>query len=286
MTSLCPLLLAVVLEPLRVSATEPTNIDGEAAVQGVHVRVGSLANDWTVRVVGTDADAETATVELAPPAGAQSFRRTVALHAGDAETRGRELASSVAVILENYVEPEPEPAPESKPNPPPVERPTFDQHGYVALDGSVAFGPHAAPATSGGVGLRVGGWLASAHVHPRLHVGWVAARRSGLALDGVEIEAGAAFGGELLDAKLWLGAGPFADALGVRAKATGVAAAWAGRVHIPLIAVYRPHPWVCLGAEVGPTLQFPPLRFLSDDASLRWRTLRVRAVLAVGVIFR
>lgn len=289
MELLCSLLFAVALEPLQVSTEVASEIDTEATVQGVHVRVGRVANDWVARVTAIDREAQTATVELQPPGDEASFRREVPLHAAEPDAQGRELAAGLAVIFENYTPPSPDrsPAAEVEVDAKPVEAapPSFNRTGFVAVGGSLSLGPHTAPAIAGLVGIQVGGWVAGAHVQPRLRLGWVGARPRGVDLDGVALEAGVAFGGELAQGSLWLGAGPFGEAVWVRAKGSQSASTWAGQLQVPVIATVRLPRRISLGFEVGPTLQFPPLRFVTDTAQVRWRTVRLRAGISIGFVF-
>jgi hypothetical protein len=245
----------------------------------VTVRLRDASDDWVVSVTETETDL--ARVELTSPQG-EKFTREVQLEGDDAEARGLQLATAVAVIIETYEPPLP-PKVEPPPQPPPPP-PEHHPKGWIGVGGRIGGGPTHALHLDGGVGVAGGAWLLDDHVQPMLDVGWMRSQSGELEIDAVRLHAGALFGGSVLRGHLWVGAGATGGAVGARARAESSASGWAGSVAIPLALQGRVS-WFVVEAHAGPWLTLPPLRFTGAGRSLRWGLVRFFAGVRVGVTF-
>ena len=280
------LALAAALGPFRIDGDSPLT-DLDAAARGVEVRLREQSDDW--QVVASDVGADRVRLQFTPPRG-EAFERTVTLESSDPGERGRELGTALTVIIEQHelppeAPPEPPPPEPPPPDPPPPPSPAPRPAGWVGVGGHVDVGPPSRPDAAYGVTLAGGAWVLRDHLQPRAEIGWSRSGEDGLTVDGLRLAAGLAAGGTVARGRLWLGGGVLGGAVGARARAEGSASGWAGRLTVPFIAQARLG-WLLLGTHLGPQLTLPRLRFLGNNATLRWGRVRFVAGIRVGVVFR
>ena len=270
------LALVLLLDAPPTVDAAPQIVDADAAEAGIVVRAGDQASDWTIEV-GTLADGR-AVVTLTAPDGWVT-RREVTLDGEDPEARARQLASSVAVVIENY-QPRSDPDPAAPELPP--EQPTVPA-GWLAVGGRISTGPVGRADVAPGVTISGGTWLLRDHVVPFAAVGWRRTSDASLAVDGVAVRAGAAFGTALASEHLWIGAGVAAGALGGFARDSRNASGWAAHLVAPVLVQARAGVFFAQ-IDVGPELALPPLRFVGNTGSARWGHLRAAIGLHVGIL--
>ncbi len=269
------LVLAALLGgPLEVGVEPRSELDAEALHHGIELRLGSRAEGWRIHIETIDLDHVRA--RLVSPDGEVRVR-TLTLTGQTPEDRSRELAATLALLMEDAGTDEP-PETTRAPTPDPTPPPT---RGWIALTGHVGFGRDLA--VTGGAGLRGGAWLLREHLQPLAEIDWMHAGRGRLTIDGVRFGAGLAGGTALATGRVWLGAGALARAVWAAARAEGRGAAWTSSTFVGPIAQVRIRRLV-IGARVGVDLTLPPLRFEGNRDVLRWGLVRMAAGLSVGSV--
>lgn len=263
--------------PLRVEAP-PDTVEKQAAVDAITRRIGDRGEDWSI-VVGP-LERQRAVVTLTAPDG-WVLRREVMLDAEDATSRSRQLATSAALVIENY-----EPRPEEPVVPPAREPPPVRvAKGFVAVGARASTGPASRAAFAPGLSLAGGAWVLRDRLLPLAIVEWRRSSAGELRVDGVSALAGAAVGGGLARGRLWLGAGLVGGALGGFARDSRSASGWATHIATPLIVQGR-FGSVLVDFHAGAELTLPALAFRGDADALRWGHWRALVALRVGFIVR
>ena len=273
------LALVLLLDAPPTIEAEAELVDVDAAREGIVVRAGERADDWTIEV-GPPTD-DRAVVTLTAPDG-WVMDREVTLDGEDPEARARQLAASAVVVIENY-EPRTEPEPQPEPPPPPPPEPAKGPAGWVSAGGRLSTGPSGRADVAPGVTLGGGMWLLREHVAPFVGLGWRRSSSAELTVDGVAARAGVLFGLPLARDHLWVGGGIGAGALGGFARDSRSASGWAAHVVAPAVVQLRAGVFFAQ-LDVGAELTLPPLRFVGNADSVRWGHLRAAIGLHVGFV--
>lgn len=277
---MCTLALVLVLAAPPTIEAEPDLVDIDAARDGIVVRAGERADDWTIEV-GPPTD-DRVVVTLTAPDG-WVMDREVTLDGEDEEARARQLAASAVVVIENY-EPRTEPDPDPDPPPPdPPPEPPKGPAGWLSLGGRVSTGPSGRADAAPGVTVSGGTWLLREHIAPFGALGWRRSSSDGLTVDGVAVRAGVLAGLPLANEHLWIGGGIAAGALGGFARDSRSAAGWAAHLVAPAVVQVRAGVFFAQ-LDVGAELTLPPLRFVGNAGSVRWGHLRAAIGLHVGFV--
>lgn len=271
--------------PLRLDISA-THIDPKATAHGLHARVGGLAG-WSIDVHDAGV-ADRLEVALRSPDG-RTQTRWLTLVNTTAEDRSRELAASLAILIEQWddpPEPEPEPKPEPKPEPVPVAPPQPRPAPEPPVRGWLGLGPRAELGRSpfGGVDLLGGVWLVREHLQPLVSVGWAATAQEGVSLHTVRFGAGLAAGAPLARGRLWLGAHALVHGLWARAHDARTQTLWTGSGEAGGTLQVRGRRWL-VGVRTGVDVHLPPLRVRGDLARLGQGPVHWVVGLSFGVIF-
>lgn len=269
--------------PLRLDISA-THIDPKATAHGLHARVGGLAG-WSIDVRDAGV-ADRLEVALRSPDG-RTQTRWLTLVNTTAEDRSRELAASLAILIEQWddpPEPEPEPVapqqPRAQPTPRPRPAPEPPVRGWLGV------GPRAELGRSpfGGVDLLGGVWLVREHLQPLVSVGWAATAQEGVSLHTIRFGAGLAAGAPLARGRLWLGAHALVHGLWARAHDARTQTLWTGSGEAGGTLQVRGRRWL-VGVRTGVDVHLPPLRVRGDLARLRQGPVHWVVGLSFGVIF-
>lgn len=264
--------------PLEVrSAT----VDPARTEAGLRARVGDDLGGWTITVDDT-AETDLVAVHLRAPDGRLVDRQLV-LTGTTLEDRSRELAASLALLIEapppsGPADPgptDPDPAPD--PDPPPSPR----IRGFLGLGPRLELGRGLL--VDGGVDLEGGVWLLRDHLQPLVGLGLSGAQQTGVSLLHLRLGAGLAVGAPL-PRGLWLGAHALVHALWLRASDARDATVWSSTSDLGALLQYR-GPRLYLGLRTGVDLTLPPLNVVGQRAEVRRGPARWFVGLSVGVRF-
>lgn len=254
-------------------------IDTQVATQGLRARVGDL-DDWriTVRDATSGASQELVVeVWLRAPDGSQ-HRRRLPLAGTTTEDRGRELAASLALLMEQWDD---RPA-DAPPSSAPARALPRDRPAEAGAPGPlVATAPRARAwlglgprlelarwPPEAGLDLLFGGWLLAERLQPMLSAGWSATGRQGLSVQTLRLGAGLAAGRPLARGRWWLGAHALVHALWARAQDSRSATLWASSSELGGTFQVRGARWF-VGLRTGLDLALPELRVRGNTAYLR-----------------
>lgn len=254
------LLLAVLAAPPQTAAPAPqldlaaAAIDPAATAAGLRARAGPRLDGWSVTVRDAAAPGEVEAV-LRSPTGEQRRRRLV-LTGATTDDRSRELAASLALLVE-------EDDPEPDPKPPPTTPPPAKPRGWLGLGPRLEVGSPPA----GGLDLIGGAWLVRDHVQPLANLAWSSTASHGLRLHSLRLGGGVAAGAPLRAGRIWLGGHVLVHAQWVQARDAAVASAWTAATEVGGLVQVR---WsrVVLAARTGVDLNFPPLRLQGAAAQI------------------
>jgi len=284
--ALTALALLALLAPPQLDLSSATAIDPRATTQGLHARVSAL-DDWSITVHDTTLESPERAVEvwLSAPNGTSRQRR-LPLAGTTVEDRSRELAASLALLIEQWDD-----LPAEPPSQPPS---TADTHPHTPRDAPapparawLGLGPrlelaHSPPA--GGIDLLFGAWLLRERLQPLLSVGWGATGTEGLSLHTVRFGGGLAAGSPLARGRLWLGAHAIVHALWARAHDSRSATLWGSSSEVGGSLQVRGARWL-VGVRTGLDLALPELRARGNSARLRRGPVQWVLGVTFGVIF-
>jgi hypothetical protein len=262
-----PLAVLAVLVSLAAPQLDlsATSVDPAATATGLHARVGPL-EDWTIRV-HDGAAPNTVRMTLRSPDGRQQ-QRSVALTGTTHEDRSRELAASLALVIEQWDDPPPPsqapPRADREPRPPAGTEPAPPTRGWLGLGPRLGVGRSL---VEGGLDLQGGAWLAREHVQPLASLGWSATARDGLSLHTLRMGAGLAIGAPVLTGRMWIGGHALTHAAWTRVHDAQTASVWANSTEFGGLLQVRGGRWL-VGVRTGVELYLPQLRAQGNVARL------------------
>jgi hypothetical protein len=272
--------LAVVLLAAPAVTSTSERFDAAATAEALEVRLGRRADHWQVEVAD-DVDGQHAAVHLRSNEG-EDTRRTFVVTGATTEERSRELAAALALVIEEYLPPEPKPTP-PKPTPkpkPPIPPPRKRAEGWLAIGARVGVG-RPTDVDAGG-SLRGGALWGRRIVQPIGSLAWSRSRERGLVLDGVRFGAGVGVGADLPGTPLWLGAAVVPHAVWALARHTSRDRGWTSATELSALLQVRAR-WFYGGLRVGAEITAPPLRARGTGADLRWGSARLLVGLELGL---
>jgi hypothetical protein len=264
-------------------------IDGDAIEVGLRARVGAVVDEWaiTVEAVG----GQTYRVELLGPDGAMQTRE-VTLDGQTDEDRSRELASTIALLIESQPIEDPgvdEPpssgetpvaASESTEEPAPEPQPAKSATGLLLLEGHVGLGPAPNLDADLGLGLAGGAWIVREHLQPRVAVRWSHSWAGDLRVHQFSGRLGLAAGAPL--GRFWLGVLAMPAVEWTHAQQIRTASTWAVGGEASLLGQVRQGP-VVVGLRAGIETTFTALRAIGTNDVIRWGHLRALLVVEIGL---
>lgn len=253
-----------------VTSSTP-GIDAELVERGLRARLGEALEGWQIDV-GSESDTQVSVVLVGPDGEADSRRMDVS--GETSEDRSRDLAASLAIVVDQYVAP-----PVDEPIAPSPER--FRMF-YLSLGPRIGVGSPSDPDLGGT--LAGGVWVAKDHLQPRIQGSYVASPHGRLLLHGVRFGAGLAAGGSVAKHRLWLGALVMPQAQWVQARDRRVLEAWGFSLEASAVAQVR---WAraFLGARTGADVTLPPISARGAGVRVRWGIFRYMAALEAGIRF-
>lgn len=268
-----PILIAAWLAIAPLGETgldlDAEGLDADAVEAGLRARVGDELELWSITV-----ERETPTryrVELRR-GDARPDRRVVTLAGPTDEDRSRELAATLALILD-------EADPVGAPDPVQVEPELDLPIGFVALEGQINLGPPRDLDPSFGLGLGGGLWLLGDHLQPRARVGWSHSWVG--SLDVHQVFAGLGLAGGAPVGRFWFGALALPAVKWTYARQISSSSAWFGGGEVSVLAQYRRRHFV-VGLRTGIETTFPAPRVPGTREVIRWGHVRWLAVLELG----
>ncbi|MCA9711422.1 MAG: hypothetical protein KDK70_36630 [Myxococcales bacterium] len=255
-------------------------VEAQAVVRGLELRVGPRWRAWTIDVADGTEDA--VEVRLRAPSGTIHTRR-LTLSTETTDARSRELASALALLIEQLRDDETEAEAEPLPPTPEPAPPKPAPSGWVGVGPRAALNGRAPVDPDVGVSLAGGAWLLRDHLQPVAELSWSGWSRDTLRLDALRMGAGVLgglTGGP--EGRLWGGGGALVRAQWARAAAAAVATGWWASPALVGALQYRGR-IVVAGAWVGVDLQLPPLRAHDEHSQIRWSIVRPMATLHVGI---
>jgi hypothetical protein len=259
-------------------------IDGEAIEVGLRARVGTVVDEWAITVAAVGG--QTYRVELVGPDGATQTRE-VTLDGQTDEDRSRELASTIALLMQSQPledpgtgEPSSLDAQPSTDAPEPEPRPAEAATGLLLIEGHVGFGPPRNLDADLGLGLAGGAWIVREHLQPRVAVRWSHSWVGDLRMHQFSGRIGLAAGAPL--GRFWLGVLAMPAVEWTHAQQIRTASAWAVGGEASLLGQVRHGPMV-VGLRAGIETTFPSLRGIGTNDVIRWGHLRALLVLEIGL---
>ncbi|PCC75364.1 hypothetical protein SAMN02745121_03910 [Nannocystis exedens] len=298
------MLLALAI--LAVLAAAPIEVgtdlvDAGRLEAGLRARIGPTLDDWKITVTPTG-QAGQVHVSIALRDG-QRFGQAVQFAGKTVEDRTRELAASVALLIEVYPQHQASPldgstsppasgssaGQEQPPRQPGPGEPAPAKPLRPALRGWLGLGPRIELGSGlrfeAGVDLMGGLWLARDHVQPILSLNFSGGARHGISVLHGRFGAGAAFGAPLGPGdRLWLGAHLLAHALYIHAAEKATDATWLSSTEIGGLLQYRGRR-LFLGLRTGIDLTLPAVSIRGTRGVVRREIPRWCFGLMVGVVF-
>jgi hypothetical protein len=269
------------------------DLEADAIANGIDARLGEMVDGWVIAVQpgATSSDVH---IRLRSPNG-RVVERDVELDGTEVDSRNRELASMLALILEQAAaepdippeeppeDPPPEdPPPEPPPDPPPPPPPEPLAVGWVAALGRVGLNPSSNVAPDPGVGLVGGAWIDRFHLQPVVQVAWGRTSRDNITIDGVRFGAGLLAGTDFGAGRWWAGGGAIGQAMWGSVRAEASATGWFSATELLGMLQVRGRWWMA-GARVGVDLVLPPLRARGNRGIVRWAIARPAFGIMLGV---
>lgn len=265
-------------------------VDGEAIEEGLRTRVGAVVDAWTITVEAVGGP--TYRVELLGPDGVVQSRE-VTLDGETDEDRSRELASTIALIIQSQPladpaideppssgDPQATASPESTHEPGPGPQPAKAATGLLLLEGHVGLGPPRNLDADLGLGLTGGAWVVREHLQPRVSVRWSHSWAGDLRVHQFSGRLGLAAGAPL--GRFWLGVLAMPALEWTHAQQLRAASAWAVGGEASLLGQVRQGHLV-VGLRAGVETTFPAPRAIGTNDVIRWGHLRALLVVEIGL---
>ena len=250
-------------------------LDAAAVEAGLRARVGDTLDDWQVSVEPSS-QADRYEVEVRDSAGRPVEQRSLELIGDSDEARSRELAASLALIIEaQATAPDP---PARTPGPASDEAddaPPALPRGFVVVEPHLELGSPNALAPGVGLGLGGGGWLVNDRLQLRGRVRWTHAWSGEVQVHGLRTSFGV--GGGFPIGRWWLGGLVMPGFAWTRGVSTEPSSRFAFGGELSAVAQFR-LPRAVFGVRVGTEATLPAvlMRPLSEAPSvltlvpLRW----------------
>ncbi|MBZ5711101.1 hypothetical protein [Nannocystis pusilla] len=251
-------------------------VDPRRTESGLRTRVGDDLDAWTISVhPGPTADQ--VDVHLRAPDGTTRQRR-VALSGANRDDRSRELAASLALLMDEA------PSPPRSGRPaiaPPAPRPA-PVSGWLGLGPRIEVGPKL---VEGGVDVMGGAWLLREHLQPIASLSLGGAAPGHVSLFHLRFGGGIAAGAALPDRRIWLGGHVIAHVLRSRARDLDrFVVDWMSATEIGATVQYRGRR-LFLGARTGIDLVLPSRTVPRHGARFRRGPAQWMLGLVIGVAF-
>lgn len=270
MAAFAPILIAAWLAVAPASEAaldlDAEGLDADALELGLRARVGDELDAWSITV-----ERESPTryrVELRR-GSARRDRREVILEGPTDEDRSRELAATLALIIDDS-----EDLGASNPAAP-VQLPV----GFIVAEAHVELGPPRDLDPSFGLALGGGAWLLGDHLQPRVRVGWSHSWAG--PLDVHQVHAGLGLAGGAAVGRLWIGALVLPSFNWTYARQVRASSGWFGGGELSAVVQYRRRHLV-VGLRTGIETLFPAPRVPGTQAVIRWGHVRWLGVLELG----
>lgn len=277
--ALLPLSLALFAALLSAPVDRPTHefdapgLDAAAVELGLRARAGDELEGWAIMVESVGGARYS--LRLRGPGDELEEQREIELTGQTDEDRSRELASTLALIIEDHGE-------IGAPLAPRLPR------AFVAVEGHLGLGPPRAPDLDLGVGLGGGVWLLRDHLQPRLRVawshGWSGALRVNQLDVGLGLAAGASVGGSRRPNLLWIGGLVMPTFSWNHIEQVRSATIWSGGGELGVLAQLR-LPRLVVGVRTGVETTFPAIRALGSPDVIRLGHLRWLLAIELGLGF-
>ena len=270
-----------------VAGFDAEGLDPVAVEAGLRVRLGDELDRWSIRVRYESPTRYRVELRLVGSAAVQADQRVVILEGPSDVDRSRELASTLALIIEEAdgelggLEAEPETIPKTDPDT--DLNPAADLElpvGFVVVEAHVGLGPPRKLDPDFGLGLGAGAWLLGDHLQPRVRVGWSHSWAG--ALEVHQVNAGLGLAGGTALGRFWVGALVMPAIKWTYARQISSSSGWFGGGEASLIVQYR-RPHVVLGLRTGVDTTFPAPRVPGTQDVIRWGHLRWLCVFEVGI---
>ncbi len=267
-------------EPADGLAIRSPLVSHDAVARGLDARVSEPWRTYAIEVVAGPDDASV-DVTVARGAGPVQARR-LRLAGQTIDERSRELASALALIIEQL--PAADGSSPTRPDPDPQTQPAGwgAPRGWVGLGPRIGFNAARPSHVDGGLGLAGGAWLVRDHLQPLAVLEWSRSVNRPLIVDAVRVGAGLLAGSSVGAGRLWLGGGGSIRAQWARAKAERTVSSWWTSPSALLSAQYRARV-LLLGLWTGVDFVFPALRARSNGGSIGWARVRPFVMAHVGV---
>lgn len=254
-------------------------VDPDAVRQGLELRVGDQWQRWTIEVEDGPLP-DQLEVRLRDDAG-HVHTRGLTLPGSTVAERSRELAASLALVLEQleHRQESPNPLP-VQPEPAPPEPPVI--HGHLGIGPRVALNVDRTPAPDGGLSLVGGAWLLHDHLQPVAELSWGRSAAGELRVDALRLGGGLLAGGASARGRVWGGGGVLMRAQWAQATAAGTARGWWASPAAVGALQYRGRV-IVVGAWLGADFLLPPLRARGDAHTVRWSMVRPMVALYLAL---
>lgn len=254
-------------------------VDPDAVRQGLELRVGDQWLRWTIEVEDGPLS-DQLEVRLRDDAG-YVHTRGLTLPGSTIAERSRELAASLALVIEQLEHrlesPDPPPA-----GPEPAVREPPEIHGYLGIGPRVALNVDRTPAPDGGLGLVGGAWLLHDRLQPVAELSWGRSVAGELRVDALRLGGGLLAGRASPRGRIWGGGGALMRAQWAQAMAIGTARGWWASPAAVGALQYRGRV-VVAGAWLGADFLLPPLRARGDAHTVRWSMVRPMVALHLAL---
>lgn len=266
--------LALAAAPLELHTTA---VDPRLTEAGLRARVGDALDAWTIDVrAGAGGDRELDVRLLGPDGATRTHRLT--LSSDTREDRSRELAASLALLMDEA----PPPPRGGKPATPRAPAPRPPYQGWLGLGPRLEAGPGL---VEGGVDVMGGTWLLRDHLQPIASLGLGGGAPEDVSLLHLRLGGGLAAGASLLDRRIWLGGHVLAHALRSRVRERErIDVGWMSATEIGVTVQYR-GPRLFFGARTGVDLVLPSRPVPGHGARIRRGPAQWTLGLVVGVVF-
>ena len=250
---------------------DAVGLDPAALESGLRARVGDELDEWSIQIELRERNHYV--LVLRGPGERFEEQREIELSGQTDEKRSRELAASLALIIDSRVE-----GADEALAPVPVR-------GFIALEGGVGLGPPRALDPGLGAGLGGGAWLVRDHLQPRARVAWSHSWSGALRVHQLDVGVGLAVGAPVGESgRLWIGGLAMPGFSWNHIQQVRTATIWTGGGELGVLAQVRLPRWV-LGVRTGIETTFPAVRALGSPDVIRFGHLRWMLGLELGAIF-